>query len=85
MILFWRERQKLSVSAVYYPIKIAEILKQFCLNEGFVFFPGCMCPLTKKPSPTWPPYQNWSRTVTGAEQMQTHERQGKEEQKVSFI
>ena len=33
----------------------------------YLFFLVCMCPPTKKPAPTWPPYWNWSRTATGVE------------------
>ena len=28
----------------------------FVWMRDLSFFPGCMCPLTKKPAPTWPPY-----------------------------
>ena len=51
MILFWRARQKQSVSAVYNPIKIAEIVNTALSEWGICPFFRVVCAPYKKAGP----------------------------------
>ena len=57
MFLFWRERQKLKCLSSLLPNQNCWNCKhRFVWMRDLSFLPDCMCPLTKKPASTWPPY-----------------------------